>query len=271
MNKKLEQIYGEYCQEFNRFADNFANGLTNSIRDFSIDVIYKEYKKELKQQTLDDKLKIKAKNKMFKALQKAESKLVGIERADLWFENIFQEYYTKGLLEPLVVNAVLFLQKQELLVPKRLFAKLSNDELLADFTLAACNYLGWTQNDAAEQPTTDENETTNEQTEETETADSTEEQPQNEAESKDVTVYEPQVVQPVEQPTQPVLTVERTVTHEVMTATPQQGQAQPALQSQAQVADAGADNAEEQAPPSQSERKAPPSFYRPGGKSGNKQ
>ncbi|MCM1289629.1 MAG: hypothetical protein NC132_03140 [Corallococcus sp.] len=265
--KEMDQLVFEFGDDLKYFAQNHAGAMPPVIKTRLQDLMYTKFSKELDAMEQQEQLEVKFKKRFYDKLLKAKLRLANKDRADAWFDKVFSKYFNKGLLEHLIVYAVKFLRKKDLFVPQRLFTQLNDDELLVRFTLAACERLGWTgQNDAAEQPTTDETEQTEEQAEPEKTSDGDAEQATNEAESTEVTVYEPKPVQPIDQP---VVKVERTVTHEVMTATSQSTV-------QNQTAATGTDEepeavtAEAQATSVKSEEKTLPPFYRKGGKSGNK-
>ncbi len=220
MNKyrTIEEIVDCFQARYNNMADQ-ADGVPTAVTNEMIDLVHMEMSKEVDEVVAQEKATIKSKNKMYKKLLSAKRQIATVEKADAWFDKVFKKYFNKGILEHLIVYAIKFLHRNELFVPKRLFMQIDNDELLGQFTYSAMEYLGWlSQTDGVEPPTNDEAEQIDEQATEEETTDSDEETEQ-EAETTDVTVYEPKEIQPTEPQQQPVVKVERTITHEVMTAT----------------------------------------------------
>lgn len=266
----IDEIVDHYQVRYNEMADQ-ADGVSTPITNEMIDLVHTEMHKEVAAVTAHEKFVIKCKNKMYKTLLNAKRKIATAEKADAWFDKVFQKYFNRGILEHLIVRGIMFLHNKDLFIAKRLFKQIDNDELLAEFTAAACDYLGWTsQNEPVAEPTADETEAIDEQQETDETQSEDEEAAQDDEQCTDVVVYEPQVLQPSEQQAkpneqqaQPVVKVERTVTHEVMTATP--GTTTPVTQVNVEVA---ANDDEGQGTPLNSTTKNVPPFYRPGGKSG---
>ncbi len=262
--KSIEQIVDYYQQRYNVMADQ-ADGVPVPITNEMIDLEHLEMCKEVDEVVKQEKFVIKCKNKLYKKMLSAKRKIATLEKADAWFDKVFRKYFNKGILEHLIVYAIRFLYRNELFVPKRLFSQINNDELLAQFTLSAIEHLGWNaQNEAAEPPTTDEKEIEDKEQDEDETPADDEETPKDE-ECTDVTVYEPKEVQPTEPQAQPVVKMERTITHEVLTTTG-------TPPSEPLVTDDADDGTDEngEAPPPTSTQKEVPHFYRAGGKNGKK-
>lgn len=259
--KSIEEIVDYFQARYNEMADQ-ADGVPTAITSEMIDLVHLEMCKQVNEVTAQEKFIIKCKNKMYKKLLNAKRNIATAEKADAWFDKVFQKYFNRGILEHLIVYAINFLHKKDLLVAKRLFKQINNDELLAEIATSACDYLGWTSQN---EPIVDETETIDEQQQETdENAFSDEETAQNDEQCTDVVVYEAKELQPIEQQAQPLVKVERTVTHEVMTAT--QGTIAPVTQGNEEVA---ANDDEGQGTTPNGTKKVPPSFFRPGGKSGN--
>lgn len=258
--KEMDKLVFDFGDDMNYFAQEYGNKMPPVIKTQLHELMYTGFAKEVDAISEREQIEIKYKKRFYDKLLKAKRKLASKDRADAWFDKVFQKYFNHGVLEHLITYAIHFLYKKDLFVPKRFFAQIGDDELLAEFTATACDYLGWTgQNEPAEQPTSDETEQIDEQPIDGEKSDNDEETNQ-EKEAAAVTVYEPKEVQPTDPP-HPVVTVERTVTHEVVTATP--GALAPTTQT---TNDAAADVVEEQMAPA----KSTPNFFRPGGKSGNK-
>lgn len=259
--KEMDQLVFEFGEDLKKFVQNHAGLMPPVIKTQLQDLMYTKFAKEIDTITEQEEVEIKFKKRFYDKLLRSKIKLAKLDRADAWLNKLFGKYFNKGLLEHLIVHAIMYLNKQNLFVPQRLFAQLNDDELLAQFTISACERLGWTgQNDVVEQPTMDENEPAEEQSEASEIIDEGAEQLQDETESTDVAVYEPKEVQSVEQSSQPVVKVERTVTHEVMTAT-QQVQENAQVVGREEVADS--DIATDTSVIS--EENAPHRFHRPGG------
>ncbi|MCM1194346.1 MAG: hypothetical protein NC099_02450 [Corallococcus sp.] len=264
--KEMDQLVFEFGKDTQHFAQNYAGTMPSAIKSQLQDLMFTGFAKEIDAITEREQLEIKYKKKFYDKLLRAKMKLSKLDRADAWFDKVFQKYFNRGILEHLLVYGVRFLYKKDLFVPKRLFAQINNDELLAQFTAAACEYLGWTNsNELVEQTTTDETEPAEEQFENDENSDRDAETAQSEP-TTDVTVYEPKEVQSIEQQAQPIVTLERTVTREVMTAT--QGGTIPTTETDTEN---GTVCAEEPTTPLQSsEESSPHRFHRPGGKRAGK-
>lgn len=257
--KEMDEVVFRFGDDLNKFAEKYSGRMPPAIKTQLQDYMYTGFAKEIEAMTEQEEVEIKCRKKFYDKLLKTKSKLANIDRADAWFNKVFEKYFNRGLLEHLIVYAARFLHKKDLFVAKRLFVQINDDELLAEFTRAACEYLGWTdQNESTEPPTIDENEDDEQQQEIDETNADDENTTPDEEQCTDVTVYEPKEVQPAEQQAQPVVKVERTVTHEVMTAT--QGGTIPPTGASDVVA---ADDEESAAAPNGEL----PSFFRPGGKS----
>lgn len=264
--KEMDNLIFEFGKDTNHFASTYAGKMPPAIKSQLQDLMFTGFAKEIEAIQQREELEIKYKKKFYDKLLRTKRKLVNKDRADAWFDKIFQKYFNKGILEHLIVYAIRFLYRNELFVPKRLFSQINNDELLAQFTLSAIEYLGWNaQNDGTEPPITDETKTIDEEQDEDETSADDEEAPKDE-ECTDVTVYEPKEVQPVEPQQQPVVKVERTVTHEVLTTTGTPPNEPPVT---SDSVDEGTDENSD-TPPAISAQKEQPHFYRPGGKNGKK-
>ncbi len=260
--KKMDELVFEFGKDIKYYANNFAGETPGEIKTQLYEYMFARFCKEIEAISEVEAVDIKYKKKFYNKLFKAKRKLTNLDRADAWFDKIFQKYFNRGILEHLIVYAINFLHKKDLLVAKRLFKQINNDELLAEIATSACDYLGWTSQN---EPIVDETETIDEQQQETdENAFSDEETAQNDEQCTDVVVYEAKELQPIEQQAQPLVKVERTVTHEVMTAI--QGTIAPVTQGNEEVA---ANDDEGQGTTPNGTRKVPPSFFRPGGKSGN--
>lgn len=265
--KEMDELIFKFGEDTNHFADNYGSRMPPAIKTQLQELMYTGFAKEVEAIQQREELEIKYKKKFYDKLLRTKRKLVNKDRADAWFDKVFQKYFNRGLLEHLIVYAISFLFKKDLFVPKRLFKQIDNDELLGQFTYAAMEYLGWlSQTDGAEPPTKDEAEQLDEQATEEKTTDSDEETEQ-EAEITDVTVYEPKEIQPTEPQQQPVVKVERTITHEVMTAT--QGTPQPEPPVTDNTADDGIDDDSDETPVTSSQKDLPP-FFRAGGKNAKK-
>lgn len=261
--KEMDRLIFEFGKDMKYFADNYAGTMPGGIKTQIQDYMYVGFSKEIDAITEREALEIKYQKKFYDKLLKAKRKLANLERADAWFDKVFQKYFNYGVLEHLIVYAIMFLNKKFLFVAKRLFEQIGNDDLLAEFTAAACEYLGWTsQNAPAEEPTPDETESEDKQQQPEEMPLEDEATPQAETPT-DVAVYESKPVQPIEQQPQPVVMLQRTVTHEVVTATP--GGTTPATGAD-DITTISDDDGPTVSP--KSDEKVPPSFYRPGGKSG---
>lgn len=263
--KKMDELVFEFGKDIKYYANNFAGETPGEIKTQLYEYMFARFCKEIEAISEVEAVDIKYKKKFYNKLFKAKRKLTNLDRADAWFDKIFQKYFNRGILEHLIVYAINFLHRKHLFVSKRLFAQIDNDDLLAEFTVAACDYLGWTsQRESVEEPTSDEMEVVDEE-EETEDLSINDEDEADDEQCTDVTVYEPKLVQPIEQPQQPVAKVERTVTHEVMTVTP--GGTVP-VEEDDDEEDIDVDG--DEAASLKSEEKVTHRFHRPGGKSGNK-
>ena len=208
--KEFVSMIFEFGKDTDYFANEYAGTMPSHIKPELQDLMFEKFGKEIDEITQQKAIEVKFKKKFYTKLLRAKKKLVSMDKADAWFDIVFQKYFNRGILEHLIVYAIKFLYKNDLFVPKRLLNQVGNDELLAEFTASACDYLGWTiQNEPVEESTVVEEEFIDEQSE-------TEETPE-EVNETDVVSYESKEVQPVEQPSQPVVKVERTVTHEVAT------------------------------------------------------
>lgn len=193
--KQFNHLLFEFGDDHNTFTDRYAGKMTPVIKEQMRDLMFTHFVKEIEAQEQYDLIDVKYRNKFYDKLFKTKKKLISKDRADAWFDKVFQRYFIHGVLEHLIVHAIMFLYKRNLFVPQRLFAQIDNNDLLARFTASACEYLGWTgQSESVEPLVTDESE-------EQEEAPSVNEQPvEGDSEAPNeaaVVVYESKEVEPV--------------------------------------------------------------------------
>lgn len=173
--KEMDKLVFDFGDDIKYFAQTHGGTMPPAIKTQLQDLMFTSFAKEIDAITEREELEIKYKKKFYNKLLHAKLKLAKRDKADAWFDKVFQKYFNRGILEHLLVYGVKFLYKKELFVPKRLFSQINNDELLAQFTAAACEYLGWAiASDPVEEPTVDEKQSTENEQEQEETADADE-------------------------------------------------------------------------------------------------
>ena len=168
--KEMDKLVFEFGDDIKYFAKNHGGTMPPAIKTQLQDLMFTSFAKEIDAITEREELEIKYKKKFYNKLLHAKLKLAKRDRADAWFDKVFQKYFNRGILEHLLVYGVRFLYNKDLFVPKRLFVEINNDALLAQFTAAACEYFGWSiQTEPVDEPITDEEPTTDneQQTQET--------------------------------------------------------------------------------------------------------
>lgn len=250
--KEMDKLVFDFGDDIKYFAQNHGGTMPPMIKTQLQDLMYTYFGKEIDAIVEREELEIKFKKKFYDKLLKAKLRLAKLDRADAWFDRVFQKYFSRGILEHLIIHAIRFLRDKDLFSPKRLFTELNDNELLAQFITAACEYLGWAER----------SEPVSEETEEEETPTEEDETPADEEQNAEVTVYEPQPVAPFEEQPKAVVKVERTVTHEVVTATQQADNSVSEADN-----DDEADVEEESDTSLKSDEKVRHNYFRPGGKS----
>jgi len=182
--KEFNQLIFDFSKDTKYFANNYADDQPEHILPELQDYMFARFSKELDAMVADEELTIKQRKRFYAKLFKAKRKLTDVDKADVWFDKIFEKYFYRGILEHLIVHAIQFLQKKDLFVPKRLFSQIEDVTLLYEFTADACNYLGIAVNEPVEQSTTDENEPAEEQTETNESAGDDAEPAQDDADNE---------------------------------------------------------------------------------------
>lgn len=169
--KEMDKLVFEFGDDIKYFAQNHGGTMPPAIKTQLQDLMFTSFAKEIDAITEREELEIKYKKKFYNKLLHAKLKLAKRDRADAWFDKVFQKYFNRGILEHLLVYGVRFLYNKDLFVPKRLFVEINNDELLAQFTAAACEYFGWSiQTEPADEPTAEETQPTENEQEQKETA-----------------------------------------------------------------------------------------------------
>lgn len=180
--KEMDKLVFAFGDDIKYFAQNHGGTMPPAIKTQLQDLMFTSFAKEIDAITEREELEIKYKKKFYNKLLHAKLKLAKRDRADAWFDKVFQKYFNRGILEHLLVYGIRFLYNKDLFVPKRLFTQINNDELLGQFTVCACEYLGWAiANEAADEPTTDERQSTDTEQEQEETT----VQAENSTESKE--------------------------------------------------------------------------------------
>lgn len=155
--KEMDKLVFEFGDDIKYFAKNHGGTMPPAIKTQLQDLMFTSFAKEIDAITEREELEIKYKKKFYNKLLHAKLKLAKRDRADAWFDKVFQKYFNRGILEHLLVYGVRFLYNKDLFVPKRLFVEINNDALLAQFTASACEYFGWSiQTEPVDEHTADD-------------------------------------------------------------------------------------------------------------------
>ncbi len=112
MNNKLNEIYTAYAEELNKFAENYADGLSPQVRNDFQNLLYSQYNKEVKSILNSQTFVLKTKNKLYKRFLSASRRLNFHTKAENWYETKMKEYLGNGILLDVLAEMLDFLSEE---------------------------------------------------------------------------------------------------------------------------------------------------------------
>ncbi len=167
MNKETEKVYLKYNQMYLDYASEYADYQTEATKNDFYSLLHCEFKKDLNDAVKRERRRLKAINKLYQMKLKAEKRILRLRKGGIDYT---PEPSIDEKIREMVLSALTDFENK---VPDIII------NVLAEF-------FDIEQNDAVEQPTTDESEPVDEQTEEKQTSETVEEQASDDEESIEV-------------------------------------------------------------------------------------
>lgn len=98
MNNKLNEVYKAYAEELNKFAEQYADGLSPQVRNDFQNLLYSQYNKEVKSILSSQTFVLKTKNKIYKRFLSASRRLNYYSKAENWYKSKMKSSLGNGIL-----------------------------------------------------------------------------------------------------------------------------------------------------------------------------